>query len=47
VATKPVDFRKVADSLAAPVAADYGGKPYSAVIYVSRAKRADHIKLIW
>jgi transposase len=34
VATKPVDFRKGADSLAALVAAEYGGKPYSGVIYV-------------
>jgi transposase len=47
VATKPVDFRKAADSLAALVAAEYGGKPYSGVIYVFRAKRADRIKLIW
>jgi len=47
VATRPVDFRKGADSLAALVAADYGGKPYSGVIYVFRAKRADRIKLIW
>jgi transposase len=47
VATKPVDFRKGADSLAALVAAEYGGKPYSGVIYVFRAKRADRIKLIW
>jgi transposase len=29
------------------VAAEYGGKPYSSVIYVFRAKRADRIKLIW
>ncbi|WP_156437638.1 IS66 family insertion sequence element accessory protein TnpB, partial [Sphingomonas sp. CCH5-A5] len=36
-----------ADSLAALVAAEYGGKPYSGVIYVFRARRADRIKLIW
>ena len=47
VATRPVDFRKGADSLAALVAAEYGGKPFSGVIYVFRAKRADRIKLIW
>lgn len=47
VATKPVDFRKGADSLAALVATEYGGKPFSGVIYVFRAKRADRIKLIW
>lgn len=32
VATRPVDFRKGADSLATLVAAEYGGKPYSGVI---------------
>ncbi|MCR9179925.1 MAG: IS66 family insertion sequence element accessory protein TnpB [Erythrobacteraceae bacterium] len=47
VATRPVDFRKGADSPAALVAAEYGGKPYSGVIYVFRAKRADRIKLVW
>jgi transposase len=47
VASDPVDFRKGPDSLAALVAAEYGGKPYSGVIYVFRAKRADRIKLIW
>ncbi|ARU18100.1 MAG: IS66 family insertion sequence hypothetical protein [Croceicoccus sp.] len=47
VATRPVDFRKGPDSLAALVAAEYGGKPYSGVIYVFRAKRADRIKMIW
>lgn len=38
MATKPVDFRKGADSLAALVAAQFGGDPYSGVIYVFRAK---------
>ena len=47
VATRPVDFRKGPDALAALVSADYGGDPYSGVIYVFRAKRADRIKLIW
>jgi len=47
VATRPVDFRKGTDSLAALVEAEYGGRPYSGVIYVFRAKRADRIKLIW
>ena len=47
VATRPVDFRKGADSLAALVGAEYGSDPYSGVIYVFRAKRADRIKLIW
>lgn len=47
VATRPVDFEKVEDPPAALVAADYGAKPYSGVIYVFCAKRADRIKLIW
>ena len=44
VATRPVDFRKGPDALAALVGAEYGGDPYSGVIYVFRAKRADRIK---
>lgn len=47
VATRPVDFRKGADSLAALVTAEYVRKPYSGVIYVLHAKRSDRIKLIW
>lgn len=47
VTTRPVDFRKGSDSLAALVGAEYGGDPFSGVIYVFRAKRSDRIKLIW
>jgi transposase len=47
IATRPVDFRKGPDSLAALVAAQFGGDPFSGVIYVFRAKRTDRIKLIW
>ncbi|WP_037504984.1 IS66 family insertion sequence element accessory protein TnpB [Sphingobium bisphenolivorans] len=47
VATRPVDFRKGPDALAALVSAQYGGDAFSGVIYVLRAKRADRIKLIW
>lgn len=47
VATRPVDFRKGPDALAALVSAQYGGDAFSGVIYVFRAKRADRIKLIW
>ena len=47
VATRPVDFRKGADSLAALVKAEYGADPFSGVVYVFRAKRADRIKLLW
>ena len=47
VATKPVDFRKGADSLAALVKAEYGANPFSGVVHVFRAKRADRVKLVW
>ena len=47
VATRPVDFRKGADSLAAIVKSEYGADPFSGVVYVFRAKRADRIKLVW
>ena len=46
-ATRPVDFRKGAGSLAAMVKAQYGADPCSGVVYVFRAKRADRVKLIW
>lgn len=32
VATRPVDFRKGADSLAALISAEFGGDPFSGVI---------------
>lgn len=47
IATRPVDFRKGPNSLAALVAADFSGDPFSGVVYVFRAKRTDRIKLIW
>ena len=47
VATRPVDFHKGPDALAALVGAEHGGDPYSGVIYVLRARRADRIKLVW
>ena len=47
VATRPVDFRKGADSLAALVEAEYGANPFSGVVHVFRAKRADRVKLVW
>ncbi|RJF83127.1 hypothetical protein D3876_11945 [Sphingomonas cavernae] len=37
VATRPVDFRKGPDARVALVGAEYGGDPYSGVIYVFRA----------
>ncbi|WP_174292587.1 IS66 family insertion sequence element accessory protein TnpB [Sphingomonas bacterium] len=45
--TRPVDFGKGADSLAALVKAQHGANPFSGVVYVFRAKRADRIKLVW
>jgi hypothetical protein len=40
VATRPVDFRKQADTLAAFVQQALGADPYSGAVYVFRAKRA-------
>jgi transposase len=47
VATKPVDFRKQADTLAAFVQETLAADPFSGVVYVFRAKRADRVKLLW
>jgi transposase len=47
VATKPVDFRKQADTLAALVQEALSENPYSGAIYVFRSKRADRVKLLW
>jgi transposase len=40
VATKPVDFRKGAEGLAALVRETMGADPFSGAVYVFRAKRA-------
>lgn len=47
VATRPADFRTGHDALAALVAAEYGGDPFSGVIYLFWAKRSDRVKLVW
>jgi transposase len=47
VATKPVDFRKGAEGLAALVRETMRSDPFSGVVYVFRAKRADRVKLIF
>lgn len=48
VATKPVDFRKGIDGLAALVQGHLKLDPYGGTIFVFRAKRSDRIKLlIW
>jgi transposase len=46
VATKPVDFRKGMDGLAALVKEQLKADPFSGVIFCFRAKRADRIKLV-
>ncbi|MCP4933743.1 MAG: IS66 family insertion sequence element accessory protein TnpB [bacterium] len=48
IATKPVDFRKGHDGLAAVAQNELGLDPHSGLIIVFRAKRADRIKiLVW
>ena len=47
VATKPVDFRKGAEGLAALVRETMNADPFSGAVYVFRAKRADRVKLIY
>lgn len=47
VATKPVDFRKGAEGLAALVRETMGYDPFSGTVYVFRAKRTDRVKLIF
>ncbi|MER8435013.1 MULTISPECIES: IS66 family insertion sequence element accessory protein TnpB [Mesorhizobium] len=47
VATKPVDFRKGAEGLAALVRETMGADPFSGAVYVFRAKRADRVKLVY
>ncbi len=47
IATKPVDFRKGMDGLAAIVAAELKLEPFSGIVYVFRSKRADRVKLLF
>jgi transposase len=47
VATKPVDFRKGMDGLAAYVQEHLQTDPFSGVVFVFRAKRADKVKLLF
>ena len=46
VATKPVDFRRGGDSLAALAKEALGQDPYSGTVLVFRAKRADRVKIV-
>ena len=47
MATKPVDFRKGANGLAALIKDEMRADPFNGVVYVFRAKRADRIKLLY
>jgi transposase len=47
VATKPVDFRKGMNGLAALVQEQLRADPFSGVIYVFGSKRADRVKLLF
>ena len=47
VATKPVDFRKGAEGLAALAREALTSDPFSGAVYVFRAKRADRVKLVF
>lgn len=47
VATRPVDFRKQADGLAAIVQAALGADPFCGAVFVFRSKRLNRVKLLW
>jgi transposase len=47
VATKPVDFRKGANTLAALIKEELKTDPFCGTIYCFRAKRADRVKLVF
>ena len=46
VATKPVDFRRGADSLVALVRETLGHDPFAGTIFIFRSKRADRLKIV-
>ena len=46
VATRPVDFRQGADSLAALAKETLGQDPFSGTVIVFRARRADRVKIV-
>jgi transposase len=47
VATKPVDFRKGMDGLAAYVQEHLRADPFSGIVFDFRARRADRVKLLF
>ena len=46
VATRPVDFRKGADSLAALSKETLGQDPFQGAVLVFRARRSDRVKIV-
>lgn len=46
VATKPVDFRRGADSLVALVREQLRHDPFTGTIFIFRSKRADRLKIV-
>jgi len=46
IASRPVDFRKGINSLAALVSTTLGANPYSGDIYIFRSKRIDRLKIV-
>jgi transposase len=47
VATKPVDFRKGHDGLAALVKNELRKDPFTGTVFVFRSRRADRLKLLY
>ena len=47
VATRPVDFRKQHEGLAAVVSNELSLDPYSGVVVVFRPRRGDRVKVLW
>ena len=47
VATKPIDFRKGHDSLAALVKNELDRDPFTGTVFVFRARKADRLKLLY
>ncbi|WP_424928840.1 IS66 family insertion sequence element accessory protein TnpB [Amaricoccus tamworthensis] len=47
VATKPVDFRKGHNGLAALVKNELHKEPFTGTVFVFRSKRADRLKLLY
>ena len=47
VATKPIDFRKGHDSLAAMVKNELRKDPFTGTVFVFRARKVDRLKLLY